>query len=540
MDLSKLNINILDGSNWGMWSAQVQSAARILNCWDVIKGEVVVPVTTPPTYQLLARPTAGTQTNATLLVEELAAWTKKNSTTLGVIQGKTSPAIWPDFVNHAEAATLWAALETKYGKAGGATTYLQVVSLYKVHMTDSSPLLPQIQAFQENYTRILANGHSKISEDIATFIFCSSLPTSYQDLASQYLTSIEDITKYKLQKIIARVIEEESRRKAWTNAVASGSQIHKFAQINKYNKHCDKCGRNNHNTVDHWDTPPNRTGKGKAPQKGNKKPKNNNLSRGKDKKGKGKAPQHGQQKQIANVKQINIKDLPNDEADYISDCESIDFSCYVLRENSEWLMDSGCNRHVTSHLEDYVSYQRFVKPGSAEIANKEELPILGMGIVVIKHYHTDGKHTNIRLDNVLYVPKASRRFYSTGAATQKGCEARETQLTNKIYSSDGTLLIEGTCKQATGLCYFNVHILLGDETNVPVKLSAINISQSNLWHQRLAHVNYEVIRALPTEMISGPDQKLQLPSKVCDSCEKGVSTDTFTPQPTSTIIPDMG
>ena len=330
MDLSKLNIDILDGSNWGMWLAQVQSAARILNCWDVIKGEVVVPVTTPPTYQLLARPTAVTQTYATLLVEELAAWMKKNSTALGVIQGKTSPAIWPDFINHAEAATLWAALETKYGKAGRATTYLQVVSLYKVHMTDSSLLLPQIQAFQENYTWILANSHSKISEDIATFIFCSSLPTSYQDLASQYLTSIEDITKYELQKIIARVIEEESRCKVWTNAAASRSRINKFAQINKYNKHCDKCGRNNHNTIDHWDTPPNRTNKGKAPQRATRSPKNNNLSWGKDKKGKGKAPQHGKQKQIANVKQINIKDLPNDEADYISDCESIDFSCYVL------------------------------------------------------------------------------------------------------------------------------------------------------------------------------------------------------------------
>ena len=291
MDLSKLNIDTLDSSNWGTWSAQVQSATRILNCWDVIKGEVVVPVTTPPMYSLLTRPTGQTQTNAALLAEELASWNKKNSTALGVIQGKTSSAIWPEFTDHADAATLWTALETKYGKAGGATTYLQVVSLYKVHMMDSSPLLPQIQAFQENYTRILANGHSKLSEDIATFIFCSSLPTSYQDLTSQYLISIEDITKYKLQKIIARVIEEESRCKARTNAVASGSRIHKFAQINKYNKHCDKCGRNNHNTVDHWDTPPNRTGKGKAPQKGNKKPKNNNLSRGKDKKGKGKACQ---------------------------------------------------------------------------------------------------------------------------------------------------------------------------------------------------------------------------------------------------------
>ena len=51
-------------------------------------------------------------------------------------------------------------------------------------------------------------------------------------------------------------------------------------------------------------------------------------------------------------------------------------------------MDSSCNRQVTSHLEDNVSYQRFVKPGSAEIANKEELLILGMGIVITKHYHT--------------------------------------------------------------------------------------------------------------------------------------------------------
>ena len=89
-------------------------------------------------------------------------------------------------------------------------------------------------------------------------------------------------------------------------------------------------------------------------------------------------------------------------------------------------MDSGCNRHVTSHLEDYVLYQRFSKPGSTEIANKTELLILGMGIVIIKHIRTDGKHINIRLDNVLYVPNASGRFYSTGAAIQKGCKAHET------------------------------------------------------------------------------------------------------------------
>ena len=71
-------------------------------------------------------------------------------------------------------------------------------------------ITPPNPKFPRNYEWILANGHSKISEDIATFIFCSSLPASYQDLTSQYLTLIKDITKYSLQKIIARVIEEES------------------------------------------------------------------------------------------------------------------------------------------------------------------------------------------------------------------------------------------------------------------------------------------------------------------------------------------
>ena len=64
--------------------------------------------------------------------------------------------------------------------------------------------------------------------------------------------------------------------------------------------------------------------------------------------------------------------------------------------------------------------------GNTEIANQQELPILGMGTVIFKHHHTDGTHNNIILDNVLYMPKAFRSFYSTGVATQKGCEAHKT------------------------------------------------------------------------------------------------------------------
>ena len=46
-------------------------------------------------------------------------------------------------------------------------------------------------------------------------------------------------------------------------------------------------------------------------------------------------------------------------------------------------------------------------------------------------------------------------------------------------------------------------------------------------------MNYEVICALPTETTGSPDQKLQLPSKVCDGCEKGKSKHLPFPPSTS-------
>ena len=95
------------------------------------------------------------------------------------------------------------------------------------------------------------------------FMFCSALPNSYQDTARQYLNNIDDITKYKLQLIIDQVIQEESRRKARNaNASSSSSTINKFLTTKKYEKHCAKCGKNNHSTKDHWDMPPQRQGSG--------------------------------------------------------------------------------------------------------------------------------------------------------------------------------------------------------------------------------------------------------------------------------------
>ena len=82
-------------------------------------------------------------------------------------------------------------------------TYLQLVNMITIKMADSNNPLTQVQEFQENYLQILAKSHSKFSEDLITFTFCSMLPPSYEETVCQYLDNIDDITKYKLSDIIA-------------------------------------------------------------------------------------------------------------------------------------------------------------------------------------------------------------------------------------------------------------------------------------------------------------------------------------------------
>ena len=89
-------------------------------------------------------------------------------------------------------------------------TYLQLVNMMKLSMTDSQDITPQIQTFQENYEKITSNGYSKLSEDLAMFMLASALPNLFQPTAHQYLNNLDDIKKIELSDLTASVTEEEA------------------------------------------------------------------------------------------------------------------------------------------------------------------------------------------------------------------------------------------------------------------------------------------------------------------------------------------
>ena len=214
MDISKFRIPTLDSLNYGQWYDQIQSSARIIDIWDAMRGDVLTPAPNL-TRDLLAKPSqpGGNTTAAELATytQTKAIWSKKNTQGLGLIQATVSNVIWQKHESLGTSKEVLDTLETEFGAAGGAQTYLQLVNMVKIQFTNSTDLLPQIQQFQDNYNLITSNGHSKLSEDLATFLFCSSLPDSYELTARQYLDNITSIANYKISDVIARVLQEENR-----------------------------------------------------------------------------------------------------------------------------------------------------------------------------------------------------------------------------------------------------------------------------------------------------------------------------------------
>ena len=156
MDISKYHIPQLISPNWGPWYERIQSTARIINIWDAMRGNILT--TSPVTRDLLVKPQPPAATaSATELATYHTAkvlWDQKNSQGLGLIQATITNVIWQRYETLPTAKEILDGLKTKFGAAGGAQTYLQLVNMVKIQITDASDLLPQIQNFQDNYNLI--------------------------------------------------------------------------------------------------------------------------------------------------------------------------------------------------------------------------------------------------------------------------------------------------------------------------------------------------------------------------------------------------
>ncbi|EKM52169.1 uncharacterized protein PHACADRAFT_72721, partial [Phanerochaete carnosa HHB-10118-sp] len=221
--LATSTIPQFDGTNYKKWSDAIRAFLRYQGVWYLIQrygSTATVPVPS------LARPIAATGTPTATEIAAQAAWDEKNDKALGIIQlyvARNLPHLIDDKFLALDA---WTAIKAGYKKPRVVGAFSNQVNTVGIEVK------PQLLAL----------------------LMINALPKSYQTIAGTILTTQTDVTLLTAALIKPKIFEEEQR------CVANRTQIARVSKAPLLDKKCEKCGRKNHTTEQHWDTKPANSG----------------------------------------------------------------------------------------------------------------------------------------------------------------------------------------------------------------------------------------------------------------------------------------
>lgn len=493
--LSTVIVPMFDGLNYKKWSDSLRSFLRYNGLWFLIEGYGSNATTKTAG---MARPTVGQTATAEELAAQ-AAWDEKNDKALGALQLYVAQNLRHLVDNEYTVLAAWTTIKNQYEKPGAVGAFVAFQQLFNTVLSDSASLGPQIDAVVEKSAMVNAAG-IEIKPQLVALTIVNALPKSYQALSSTILAT-EDLAKLTPSSIKPKIVEEEQRR------LANKVQVSRVSKAPQLNQKCEKCGRNNHTTEQHWDRKPSTAqaggsgsgNGGSTSQQGVTQKEEGKKKRGKRGKGKGK----GQANTNTTANTIEIVSVP--DVTVSPDSESISVSLYEMRdETTKWMLDSGCNCHVTPHLKDFVSYHKFPRPGYAKTAGQSQLiEIQGHGIVYLKHRLLSGQTTTLHLQEVLYVPKASNRFFAPIAPINQGHRFEITKDSFNLYhkkpQADGSprLIFKGRRDNYQNLYWLDATVMARQQAiKFPGETIVSNVSSDSsfdLWHQRFGHAGKKAV-----------------------------------------------
>ncbi|CAL5339659.1 unnamed protein product [Camellia sinensis] len=160
----------------------------------------------------------------------------------------------------------------------------------------------------------------------------------------------------------------------------------------------------------------------------------------------------------------------------------------LVNNPKTWWVDIGATRHICSEKKMFSTYQVVDNEEQLYMGNSSTSKVEGKGQVVLKM--TSGKE--LTLKDVLHVPEIRKNLVSGSLLSKNGFrlvfESDKFELTkNGMYVGKGYL--------SDGLFKLNVMtvILTFNKNNTS---SAYFVESLYMWHGRLGHVNYGVLRRL--------------------------------------------
>ena len=167
-------------------------------------------------------------------------------------------------------------------------------------------------------------------------------------------------------------------------------------------------------------------------------------------------------------------------------------------------MDSGATTHMTWDKGVYVTYVAMDDMPSVRLGDGRTVKAEGRGSVRLRVKENKEAEREIRLSSVLFVPDLS-------------CNLLFDDVTCSI-------ILKGDAVSASGHKRGNLYVLDGTADRKPDEALVAAQPTSDLWHQRLAHVNDKVLQKLVSCDVAGVDLKVVEPLSFCEGCVQGKAT----------------
>jgi len=175
-----------------------------------------------------------------------------------------------------------------------------------------------------------------------------------------------------------------------------------------------------------------------------------------------------------------------------------------------WYLDSGCSKHMTGD-KTLLKEVQMGKGGRIAYGDGSQSKVIGKGIIDIPGLGTS--------QEALYVEGLKENLLSISQFCDNDLVVQLSKKECNIFDSRGKWLMGG---ERTG---DNCYGLLGLTIDPQILCNKATIDDSELWHQRLGHLNFTDMLKIASKDIVKDLPKMEKTGKgICGSCQLGKQT----------------
>jgi hypothetical protein len=170
-----------------------------------------------------------------------------------------------------------------------------------------------------------------------------------------------------------------------------------------------------------------------------------------------------------------------------------------------WYLDSGCSKHMTGD-KTLLKEVQMGKGGRITYGDGSQSKVIGKGIIDILGLGTS--------QEALYVEGLKVNLLSISQFCDNDLVVQFSKNECNIFDSSGKCLMGG--ERTTDNCYG----LSGLTTDPQIFCNKVTIDDSELWHQRLGHLNFsDMLKIAGKDVVKGLPKMEKTGKGICGCCQ---------------------